>query len=84
MQVVRAEGLDIAYVRRGVGPPLVFVHGAGDDSRIWQPQLAALADEFTVVACDEPGAGAIVRRACGIRPRRLRELPRRADSRLWS
>ena len=35
----------------------MFVHGAGDDGRIWQPQLAALADEFTVVAWDEPGAG---------------------------
>jgi pimeloyl-ACP methyl ester carboxylesterase len=35
----------------------VFVHGAGEDSRAWQPQLAALAAEFTVVAWDEPGAG---------------------------
>jgi len=35
----------------------VFVHGAAEDGRVWQPQLAALADEFTVVAWDEPGAG---------------------------
>lgn len=28
-----------------------------DDGRIWQPQVAALADEFTGVAWDEPGAG---------------------------
>jgi pimeloyl-ACP methyl ester carboxylesterase len=35
----------------------VFVHGAGDDGRVWRPQLVALADEFTVVAWDEPGAG---------------------------
>jgi pimeloyl-ACP methyl ester carboxylesterase len=55
--VVRVKGLDIAYERRGQGPPLVFVHGAGDDRRIWQPQLDGLADEFTVVAWDEPGAG---------------------------
>jgi pimeloyl-ACP methyl ester carboxylesterase len=27
------------------------------DARMWRPQLAALADEFTVVAWDEPGAG---------------------------
>ena len=27
------------------------------DFRTWRPQLAALADEFTVVAWDEPGAG---------------------------
>lgn len=57
VEVVRAYGLDIAYERVGEGPPLVFVHGAAGDSRMWQPQHAALADEFTVVAWDEPGAG---------------------------
>ncbi len=57
VQTVRANGLDIAYRRVGDGPLLLFVHGAADDGRAWQPQLAALADEFTVVAWDEPGAG---------------------------
>jgi len=55
--VIRVEGLEIAYQRVGTGPPLVFVHGGAEDGRAWQPQLAALADEFTVVAWDEPGAG---------------------------
>ena len=53
VEVVRAHGLDIAFERAGDGPPLVFVHGAAGDGRVWQPQLAALADEFTVVAWDE-------------------------------
>ena len=57
MRVVDADGLEIAYERTGDGPPLVFVHGAAEDGRVWRPQLAALADEFTVVAWDEPGAG---------------------------
>jgi pimeloyl-ACP methyl ester carboxylesterase len=57
VEVVRANGLEIAYERVGEGPPLVLVHGAALDSRMWRPQLAALADEFTVVAWDEPGAG---------------------------
>ncbi len=57
MQFVQAGGLKIAYERVGQGHPLVLVHGAAEDSRIWQPQLADLADEFTVVAWDEPGAG---------------------------
>ena len=57
MEVVRANGLEIAYQREGDGPPLVFVHGAAVDGRMWRPQLADLADEFTVVAWDEPGAG---------------------------
>ena len=57
MDVVRANGLDIAYDRAGDGPPLVLVHGAAEDARTWAPQLAALSDELTVVAWDEPGAG---------------------------
>ena len=57
MQLVETGVLTIAYQRDGVGAPVVLVHGAAEDSRIWAPQLADLADEFTVVAWDEPGAG---------------------------
>jgi pimeloyl-ACP methyl ester carboxylesterase len=57
VSVVRVNGLEIAYERAGEGPPLVLVHGAAVDGRMWQPQLAALAEEFTVIAWDEPGAG---------------------------
>lgn len=57
MNLVEANGLTIAYERVGEGHPLILVHGAAEDSRIWKSQLAALADEFTVVAWDEPGAG---------------------------
>jgi pimeloyl-ACP methyl ester carboxylesterase len=57
VEVLRTNGLDIAYERVGDGPPLVFVHGAAGDARMWSPQLTALADGFTVVAWDEPGAG---------------------------
>ena len=35
----------------------MLVHGAAEDSRIWEPQLAGLADDFAIVAWDEPGAG---------------------------
>ena len=57
MEVVRANGLEIAYRRAGEGAPLVLVHGAAEDGRVWRPQLDGLADEFTVVAWDEPGSG---------------------------
>jgi pimeloyl-ACP methyl ester carboxylesterase len=57
VEVVRVNGVEITYERVGRGPPLVFVHGAGEDSRVWRPQLVKLADEFTIVAWDEPGAG---------------------------
>ena len=57
MQSVVTNGLEIAYERVGDGPPLVLLHGAAGDGRMWQPQLAGLSDEFTVVAWDAPGAG---------------------------
>ncbi len=40
MDVVRADGLEVAYERVGQGPALVFVHGAAEDGRVWRPQLA--------------------------------------------
>lgn len=57
MLLVETGGLAIAYQCDGEGPPLVLVHGAAEDSRIWAPQFADLTDEFTVIAWDEPGAG---------------------------
>ena len=57
MAIARLNGLEIAYERVGSGPSLVLVHGATCDGRVWEPQLEALADEFTVIAWDEPGAG---------------------------
>jgi pimeloyl-ACP methyl ester carboxylesterase len=41
----------------GNGPPLVLLHGFLCDSRCWRPQLEGLADRFTLVAWDAPGAG---------------------------
>jgi pimeloyl-ACP methyl ester carboxylesterase len=57
VEVVRANGLEIAYERVGEGPPIMFAHGAAADGRTWRPQLDGLSDEFTVIAWDEPGAG---------------------------
>ncbi len=57
MDYVEVEGLRIAYEWAGEGPPLVLLHGAYGDSRVWRSQLDALSDEFTVVAWDTPGCG---------------------------
>ena len=54
---VDVGGLTLAYRRVGHGPPLVLLHGAYEDSRIWSRQLDDLSDEFTVVAWDAPGCG---------------------------
>jgi pimeloyl-ACP methyl ester carboxylesterase len=57
MPAVRVDGIEVAYDRVGQGPPLVLAHGATTDARLFRPQAEDLADEFTVVAWDEPGAG---------------------------
>lgn len=58
MDIVKVDGLRIAYERAGAGQPLVLLHGyVGDGPTTWQRQLDGLCDEFTVVAWDAPGAG---------------------------
>lgn len=51
------SGLTIAFRRAGHGPPLMLLHGAVCDSRVWRTQIETLADEFTVIAWDAPGCG---------------------------
>jgi pimeloyl-ACP methyl ester carboxylesterase len=57
MARITLGGMAIAYRRAGGGPALVLLHGFTQDSRVWRPQLAGLADAFAVVAWDAPGAG---------------------------
>jgi pimeloyl-ACP methyl ester carboxylesterase len=54
---VDVGGLTVAYRRAGTGPPLVLLHGAYEDSRVWRRQLDGLSDAFTVFAWDAPGFG---------------------------
>lgn len=48
------------YFRYGMGPLIVLLHGFGEDSRIWQYQIEALQDYYTVVVPDLPGSGGSV------------------------
>jgi pimeloyl-ACP methyl ester carboxylesterase len=54
---VEVAGLRIAFRRAGSGPPLVLVHGAVCDGRVWLRQIAELSDAFSVIAWDAPGCG---------------------------
>ena len=45
-------------VRRGEGPPIVFVHGMGTSAATWDRCMDLLGDRFTVVAVDLLGHGA--------------------------
>lgn len=44
--------------RLGQGQELVFLHGWGFDSRVWQPVCEALGDDFSISCIDLPGYGA--------------------------
>ena len=57
MEHVEVAGLRVAFQRAGSGPPLVLLHGAVCDSRVWRAELNALSDDYTVVAWDAPGCG---------------------------
>ncbi|MCU1311740.1 MAG: putative hydrolase [Candidatus Angelobacter sp.] len=44
------NGTDLAYIDRGQGPPIVFVHDTLGDYRSWQRQFAALSRNHHVIA----------------------------------
>jgi pimeloyl-ACP methyl ester carboxylesterase len=58
MDTVELHGLRVAYQRTGSGPPVVLLHGAPGDSRVWRELQDDLSNEFSVVAWDAPGCGA--------------------------
>jgi pimeloyl-ACP methyl ester carboxylesterase len=53
---VEVEGLPIRYLTAGSGPPLVLLHGAGDNSLDWRWIISDLAATHGVYAPDLPGS----------------------------
>ncbi|WP_433781238.1 alpha/beta fold hydrolase [Actinomycetospora sp. CA-101289] len=51
------NGKDLAVETTGEGPVVLLVHGLGGTSNFYQPQVAALAERFTVVRPDMEGSG---------------------------
>jgi pimeloyl-ACP methyl ester carboxylesterase len=49
--------MEMNYVRRGTGKPLLLLHGIGGSWRSWQTILDELAAERDVIAVDLPGFG---------------------------
>ncbi|MFC4065237.1 alpha/beta fold hydrolase [Actinoplanes subglobosus] len=48
---------ELAYDRRGSGPPLVLIHGLGSHRQVWTPILDEAAKTHDVIALDLPGFG---------------------------
>jgi pimeloyl-ACP methyl ester carboxylesterase len=53
---LRVGDLDVAYRRKGSGPQLVFLHGAGA-TRMWLPFYERLSQNVDLVAPEHPGFG---------------------------
>ena len=48
---------DFATMEAGQGPPLLMLHGLGGTKVSFLPTVAALADEYRIIAADLPGFG---------------------------
>lgn len=41
----------------GAGKPVILLHGFGEDSSVWEPQISFLKDHFKLIVPDVPGSG---------------------------
>jgi 3-oxoadipate enol-lactonase len=57
MPSVRANGTSIAYTRRGVGAPLLLIHGAEADHSMFDELGGLLAEHVEVIAYDQRDSG---------------------------
>ena len=65
---VEVDGLPTRYVSAGTGPPLVLLHGAGDNAFDWQWVMPALARTHRVYAPALPGSGGSAKPAADYSP----------------
>lgn len=47
---ILANGVELHYIERGQGEPLILLHGGQGDYRAWQPQMQALSPRYRVIS----------------------------------
>lgn len=47
---IEVNGITMPYVEEGTGEPVVFVHGAVSDSRVWEPLRQEFSDDHRFIA----------------------------------
>src|SRR5829696_9885116 len=67
-QDVEIDGLTIRYLAAGEGPPLVLLHGAGDNALDWRWVMPSLAATHRLYAPDLPGSPDSARPAADYSP----------------
>ena len=55
--LVEVRGKTLSVEVQGAGDPVVLLHGLGSTANVWEPQVRALADRFTLVRYDLEGMG---------------------------
>src|SRR3712207_2241119 len=65
---VEVDGLPIRYLTAGMGPPLVLLHGAGDNALDWRWVMPDLAATHRIYAPDLPGSPDSARPAADYSP----------------
>lgn len=51
------DGMDICYIDKGVGFPLIFIHGMGGDLTNWTYNIKYFKDNYRCIGLDLPGYG---------------------------
>lgn len=57
MPDLEVDGTQLFYEERGVGEPLLFIHGLGSSGRDWESQWTHFADRYRVIRLDLRGHG---------------------------
>ncbi|EMA45787.1 alpha/beta fold hydrolase [Halococcus saccharolyticus] len=57
MPTVQTNEIQMYYEEYGEGPPIVFLHGATADHRLWAEQAKPLASDYRVIVYDLRGHG---------------------------
>jgi pimeloyl-ACP methyl ester carboxylesterase len=57
LQTVQVEAYRLCYVVKGVGEPIVLIHGYGAGMWVWEKQMDALSKNYQVFALDLLGHG---------------------------
>jgi pimeloyl-ACP methyl ester carboxylesterase len=60
---VRVNGVELHYIEKGTGVPVIFIHGGLEDHRAWGDQVEAFSSRYHAIAIRRynfPNAGAAV------------------------
>ncbi|MFT3910582.1 MAG: alpha/beta hydrolase [Ferruginibacter sp.] len=54
---IEYNGSSLHYIITGAGSPVVLIHGFGEDSTVWDNQIAVLKNTYKLIVPDLPGSG---------------------------